>query len=401
MIADEKELDSLLGLLEQHVDLEHGRHVDERYRRALAFDPVDQPPLLVQAADYKVIRLPGPWRRFKHYSYRQTFDDPAAMMQNVLLDRVVPGILLRDDNPLAIRSDHGTIQVASLLGASWELSEHDYPWVNPCGPLERLREVARSNGQPDPRRGVMQRSLDTLKFYRRKLAEYPRCRQAIQLSLPDLQGPFDTAGQLWGSDICLAFADEPELLGMLLRRIANVMVAAAAEFRTLAFDRLDPFAIAQHGYVIPGRLLIRNDSATMLSQATYSEFVRPHDAQVLREVGGGSIHFCGKGPQLIKPMLEIPDLRGLDIGQPELMDVRSIYAMCRERNVVATHLNPSRDDLLSGKAARDFPTGCVFVYYTEDIQDARAVVQAYRSNSASAPEHADQPKRRRFAVDRH
>ena len=36
-------------------------------------------------------------------------------------------ILERDDNPLAIRNDHGTIQVASLLGGDWGRHENDPP----------------------------------------------------------------------------------------------------------------------------------------------------------------------------------------------------------------------------------------------------------------------------------
>ena len=200
--------------------------------------------------------------------------------------------------------------------------------------------------------------------------------------MSDLQGPLDTAEQLWGSDIYYAFSDDPELIGLLLARVVRTMLSAEKKCRQLTLDRLDPNANTQHGYEIHGRLLIRNDSAIMLSPSTYAEFVRPHDARVLREVGGGSIHFCGNGQHLIEKMLDIPDLRGLDFGQPELMDARSIYAMCRERKVAVTNLNPSRDDLLSGKAARDFPTGCVFVYHTDRVDDAREVVQAYRSNRA-------------------
>lgn len=125
------------------------------------------------------------------------------------------------------------------------------------------------------------------------------------------------------------------------------------------------------------RLLIRNDTAIMLSPETYARFIRPHDARLLKEVGAGSIHFCGNGRHLIPPLLEIPDLRGLDFGQPEMMDIAARYRICRERHIVLTHLRPSREDLISGRAKRNFPTGVVFVYEARDFSDAREVVRAY------------------------
>jgi len=59
-------------------------------------------------------------------------------------------------------------------------------------------------------------------------------------------------------------------------------------------------------------------------------------------------------------------------------DVAAAYAMCREKRVALTHLIPTRDDLLSGNARRNFPTGAVFVYQPTSLDDARAVLAAYR-----------------------
>ena len=77
-------------------------------------------------------------------------------------------------------------------------------------------------------------------------------------------------------------------------------------------------------------------------------------------------------------MLAIPGLRGLDFGQPDQMDVAAAYALCREKRVAITNLRPVRDDLLDGRAQRDFPTGVVFVYQPASLDDARAVLAAHR-----------------------
>ena len=126
MTVDLKQLDELLTLIEEKIDLEYCSKVDDRYRKALSYEPVDRPPLVVQSAFGKDWRLPGPWDKFPRYPYRQAFDDPAAMMQNQLLERIVPGLILKDDNPFAIRNDHGPQWSASeyfrLVGKSREIA---------------------------------------------------------------------------------------------------------------------------------------------------------------------------------------------------------------------------------------------------------------------------------------
>jgi len=374
MASQEKELDRLFGLIEGHVDLEHCRAVDERSVRALAWQEVDHPPLVVQAPFGESIALPPPWDVFRRYSYREAFDNPVAMLQNELLEKVVPGVILRDDSPLAIRNNHGTIQIAAVMGAPWTMHADDYPWVEHVSSPEDIESLV-ARVAADESAGVLPRSFGTLRFYHRKLGEYPRCRQAIQISMPDLEGPMNTAEQIWGSDIYYAFIDRPELLRNLLARVAETMLAVSEQFRAYAVDRLDPTATTQHGCMNPGRLLIRDDASIMLSPSTYQEHVVPHHVRLLAELGGGSIHFCGNGQHLIGKMLSIPHLRGIDVGQPELMDIDTVYAACRERGVAVIRMAPAREGLIGGETRKRYPTGCVLVYLTTDIRDAAEVVR--------------------------
>ena len=379
-MADLEQLDRLLNLIEERIDLEHCEKVDNRYRASLFYEEVDRPPLVVQPTFGKSWKLPQPWDQFERCSYRQAFDDPSAMMQNMLLDRVVPGLILKDDNPLAIRNDHGTIQIASLLGGQWHFHEDNYPWVGPLGSTDAVRELVENDTEIELKGGVMPQSTQTLEFYAEHLAKYPKCRKAVQISLPDLQGPIDTADILWGSEIFVDILTEPELFTAMMARIVNIMLITADHYRQFSMDRLDPWANTQHGYNIPGRLLIRNDSAIMVSPKMYREMICPHDARLLKEVGKGSIHFCGNGQHLIEPMLEIPDLRGIDLGQPELLDTKPIYQMCAKKHVAITNLHPPREDLINGKAQEEYPTGVVFVYNTGEVEEAQEVVREYHSS---------------------
>ncbi|MAG17139.1 MAG: hypothetical protein CMJ21_03615 [Phycisphaerae bacterium] len=381
--ADEGQLDELLDLVAQEIDLDHVDAVDRRYRAALDWHEVDQPPLVVQAAFASDLVLPAPWDRFRQYPYRQAFDDPVAMLQNMLLARVVPGLILKDDNPLAVRNDHGTIQIATFLGASWQMHGDNYPWIEPICDVAVLKRIARAGEEIDWTVGVAQSSIRTLECYRHKLAQYPPCDRAIQISLPDLQGPIDTAEQLRGSDLFLDFYDDPDLVADLMARVVDVTLAVADRYRPFTVDRLDPRASTQHGYVVPGRLMIRNDTAIMLPAEMYVDHVREHDARLLRGVGGGTIHFCGDGQHLIEAVLEIDDLRGFDFGQSEMMDFDAIYEMCRRKRIPMTNLRPERNDLITGRAVGQYPTGVVMVYITSDIDDAKQVVAAHHEHATS------------------
>jgi len=394
MAANEKELEQLLSEISVRLDPERCREVDERYRRALAYEQTDRPPLVVQPEFGRSFALPEPWSAFRRYSYRESFDDPAAMMQNMLLDRVVPGLIIGDDSPLAIRNDHGTIQIGSAVGGNWMLHENNFPWVEHFDSLEPIERIANSSAPVDLEAGVLPRSFATLKYYAEKLRMFPPCADAIQIAMPDLQGPLDNADLLWGSGIYYAFSDAPELLERLLSRLVDVIGQVYQAYRPYTSDRLDPVANTQHGYVIPGRLLIRDDSAIMLSAGTYAQHVRPHDVRLLRELGGtpphfvsegvrgrcgGAIHFCGNGQHLVEAMVEPEEVRGLDFGEIHLMDADWIYGVCRERKVSLHRVTPSREDLVTGKARRDFPTGVVFVYSTSDIEDGSDLVRAYQT----------------------
>ena len=251
MTADITQLSKLLQLVEEHIDLEHCEQVDARYRRSLAGEETDRPPLVVQAKWGGNWRLPAPWDQFEQYPYRQAYDDPTAMMQNMLLERVVPGLILKDDNPLAIRNNHGTILIASLLGGQWGMHEDDPPWVKPWTSVEAVHELIESTEPVNLGGGVIGRSLETLRFYAEQLAKFPKCHQAIQISMPDLQGPFDTAEQLWGSDIYIGLINGRELVTSLMEKVVQTMLEVEKLYRPLAKDRLEPVANSQHRVQYP------------------------------------------------------------------------------------------------------------------------------------------------------
>lgn len=82
-----------------------------------------------------------------------------------------------------------------------------------------------------------------------------------------------------------------------------------------------------------GRIMVRNDAATNLSPAMYDEFVRPYDQRLLTELGGGAIHFCGRGDHFIEKVAGLTGLHAVNTTQPALNDMETIFRNTVDRGI--------------------------------------------------------------------
>ncbi len=62
-----------------------------------------------------------------------------------------------------------------------------------------------------------------------------------------------------------------------------------------------------------------------LSPEMYDEFIRPYDGRLLRELGGGGVHFCGRGDHYIASLSSMEGVYAVPMSQPELNDMEVIY----------------------------------------------------------------------------
>ena len=167
-----EQLKKLLDYIEARIDLDRCAEVEDRYRKSLLYDQIDRPPLVISCNENPLGLAP--------FSYAEAFYDPAKMMFNQLLDRVVLGLELGDDSPLAIRNDHGIIQVGSLLGGKWKLTEDNYPWMEQIESRQELERIAENSENLELQTsGMVQTSIETLQFYTETLAKSPVCKKSM------------------------------------------------------------------------------------------------------------------------------------------------------------------------------------------------------------------------------
>ncbi len=82
-----------------------------------------------------------------------------------------------------------------------------------------------------------------------------------------------------------------------------------------------------------GKIMIRTDSGMNLSPEIYDEFIRPYDQRLLNELGGGAVHFCGRGSHYIASTCSMNGLYAINLSQPHLNDMEMIYQNTVDKDI--------------------------------------------------------------------
>jgi len=364
-------LEHLLNVL----DSERQDEAEDRHRRALNWEPVDRLPVIMTLPAAKELR-------FNPYRHGEMFASPQKMLFNELVYAFNTSIasrdVLGDDLPCTIRANFGAVIIASMFGAGVEQIGDNPPWVRhdaDGNSREKLQAVADCDPL-DFSQGWCPRVVEMLQFYQSVLAEYPELKRVIQVVLPDLQGPFDNLELVVGSNVFAELHINRDLVCRALETMAAAQIGLARHLEPYVTENSDAFS-HQHAVTVKGRILLRDDSVILMSPEMYRDVVAPHDERVLRESGGGGVHTCGKADGHLPEFLELPSIRCLDLGQPELNDIDALYAQMEKRRIPLARLKVSRRDLTTGRIMERFPTGVTLVYDADSIVDAQETMEAW------------------------
>jgi hypothetical protein len=241
---------------------------------------------------------------------------------------------------LNVRCSYGVSIMVSQLGCEvleMPRAQGDLPTPRPL-PDEAAIRAAIDAGVPDLRRGQGANVFDTAERFLEVLDRYPVLRRWVTLYHPDTQGVIDNAELAWGSAIFLAFYDQPQLVHDFL----DLMTEHYLAFLRKWFELVPPDApYAVHwGAMFKGRIMIRDDSLMNLPPDIYTSFIRDREARCLRELGGGAVHFCGRGDHFIEALSQMPGLTGINMSQPHLNDMSRIYAHTVDRGIKLIGFDP-------------------------------------------------------------
>lgn len=226
---------------------------------------------------------------------------------------------------LNVRCNYGTGILPSLFGCELFMmprQTNTLPAVKPLADVDKIRRMVDA-GVPDIRGGLGGKVFDMAQRFQEVFARYPVIGRNVFLFHPDLQGPIDVAEVVWGSDIFLAFYDEPDLVKAFLSLITDTYIVMMRKWYEMVPEQ-GPYT-THWGTMYKGRLTLRNDSLMNLPPEIFVEFIRPLDQKLLDELGGGSVHFCGRGDHYIEPLCQMRGLTSIQMSQPHLNDMEKIY----------------------------------------------------------------------------
>ena len=246
------------------------------------------------------------------FTLREQFFCKYKMLYETL-GRMIETAKVKSDGQLCIRVNFGVVLIPSIFGVVPEVPEDTMPWCKE--PLTK-QKLSRFKIPSDiSKLGLIGRALEYMSYFREEL------QGLAHVYAPDTQGPFDIAHLVYGDRIFTDLYDDPEFVHHLLQLCTEMYIKATKLFKEVIGE---PFDSAYHGhgmsmgiYLPQGGARVSEDTATLLSPNHIAEFAIPYDQQALRPFGGGFIHFCGYKPELLDQFLQLPEVKGINLGNPE------------------------------------------------------------------------------------
>lgn len=242
---------------------------------------------------------------------------------------------------MCVRTNYGTGILPSLFGARQFRMDDAADTLPASLPLDGGADAVRravSAGVPDVEGALGGRCLEMGIRMKELFSKFPNISRCVSIYHPDLQGPMDAADLLLGSELFLMLFDDPafihELLGvvtqtysLMMRRWESAVGVPEKDFST------------HWGMMMRGRIMLRDDSAMNLSPEMFDEFIKPYDAELLKEFGGGAVHFCGRGDHYLSSLSGVDGVYAVNMSQPEYNDMETVFSNTVDKGIALIGLN--------------------------------------------------------------
>lgn len=347
-------LDEYLSKLNDIIDPDLLARSESRFRAAVLYEPVDRLPMIVSCP------VPG-WPTF---SYRESFYDMEKMLANELAG-VWMSAHIGDDRVYMVRANYGVGTIASMFGCEIVLTDdNSMPWCTHLSD-EQLDKVLES-GEVDIEAGLGRRVAETVRFYQEALSRYDKLAQCVRIFCCDTQGPFDVAHLVMGHKIYTEIYDNPDRVHRLLELTTEACIRMTRAQKELIGES---GCWSRHSHMlIRGGVRICEDTPINLLPEFYVEFPKRYNERILREFGGGWIHYCGSGRQILHEVLSTPGVTGINFGNPEMQDIAEVYRAASARKVPVLGWRPDTP------LPDDITTGITLSVGAADLESARAMV---------------------------
>jgi len=249
---------------------------------------------------------------FSHYDLKEQFYDKEKMLTEYLWDLIARG-RCKSDAQLSIRPNHGCVLLPSVFNVEYHVFPDKPPWLTQHLSIEQITNQSLSNiGE----RGIFPMVSEFMRYFKKEL------KDRAQPYLPNLAGPFDLAHLLRGTDIFLDMYDNSTSVFKIMEKTTEAFMKANIFFKKVINEPLTS-GVYDAVYLANGGVRVTEDSSILLSPNMWNKFVKPFIREALKPFGGGVVHFCGKNEPLLDALLSIPEVKGINLGNPEMYDYES------------------------------------------------------------------------------
>lgn len=286
------------------------------------FEKADRIPILISTRDdvaHKTSDIIG-WPSF---SFCQMWNDYGAMLLNELRP-VYESIKLKDDKVFTLRPNLSQIVVPSLFGAEASYPDDQLdsmPAVESQLTYQQLKNI-NTDEIDFQKHWIINKYRNIIDVWRELLSDFPKLKEAIHFSLPDLQGPFNIYFLLRGTDAYTDVILEPDFIHGLMKKITTILI----DLTNYLADFIGYNGTGYYwNYCYPGKIRNVDDNSIQISPDLYNEFVLPYNRMLAEQCGGGIHHYCGQGDHIIDQVMSIKGNVGLNFGNPEIQNWDTTY----------------------------------------------------------------------------
>ncbi|MFN7996849.1 MAG: hypothetical protein U0Q18_24765 [Bryobacteraceae bacterium] len=260
--------------------------------------------------------------------YVERFYDPESMWRAEMRRARATSDWPTDGIP-TVRPNLGVVFVPGVAGQEFVVREGQMPWPGEPMTRERIRSLRDT---PLEASGMMRLALSFYHIHERQ------AEPGIAAYHPDTQGIFSLAHLFYGDQIFIDLNEDAEWVDELME---ITLFVHARVVRLLKAKLHEPECELYHGHSFPQGIYFPNagvrvseDTATMISPRMLDRFVLPYLHKCVHPFGGCFVHFCGRHEYLFEQLCRMPEVRAIDLGNPEKYDSRWLLNKCAESGTV-------------------------------------------------------------------
>jgi hypothetical protein len=208
-----------------------------------------------------------------------------------------------------IKTNQGIGVVAAAFGCKATVNEEADPWITALIKEENVDDVYKLQ-VPDPvNNPVYQKVWDRI--------DYLQSHSNLPLRVVNVPSPLVTASLIWDyTSFIEGTLAYPEEVHALMEKVTQATILYIKE----QFKRIkNLYGVSHEFWYVPREVGVRvsDDTAALLSPNLYREFGVKYNSMIAKEFGGIVVHSCGNVENVVEPMMETENLRGLDFTIPQ------------------------------------------------------------------------------------